>query len=79
MTKMTGKAQWEWKTEQQEAFDKLKAALCSAPCLCIPNDNGKFRLESDASEGAIGAVLSQEQNGKMHPVAFFSKSLSDTE
>ncbi len=36
-------------------------------------------VKADASEGAIGAVLSQKQNGKWRPVAFMSKSLSITE
>ena len=31
------------------------------------------------SDGAVGAVLSQEHDGKMHPVAYFSKALSATE
>ena len=79
MTKLTGKAQWRWGDEQQRAFEQLKEALCTAPCLKIPDDTGKFRVEADASEGAVGAVLSQEQEGKMHPIAYFSKSLSDTE
>ncbi len=36
-------------------------------------------MEADASEGAIGAVLSQKQEGKWRPVSFLSKSLSITE
>lgn len=32
----------------------------------------KFTLETDASENAVGAVLSQEYDGKLHPVAYFS-------
>ncbi len=36
-------------------------------------------LEADTSKGAIGAVLSQKQNGVWQPVAFMSKSLSATE
>ncbi len=47
--------------------------------LAIPTEEGKFRVEVDVSEGAIGAVLSQEQDGKWHPVAFLSKSLTVTE
>ncbi len=47
--------------------------------LAIPNDHEPFMVEADASEGAVGAVLSQKQNGKWHPVAFMSKSLSTTE
>ncbi len=42
-------------------------------------EKGKFHIEADASEGVIGAVLSQEQDGKWHPVAFLSKSLTITE
>ncbi len=47
--------------------------------LAIPNDDDPFRVEADASEGAVGAVLSQQQNGVWRPVAFMSKSLSTTE
>ncbi len=47
--------------------------------LAIPNDDDPFRVEANASEGAVGAVLSQQQNGIWHPVAFMSKSLSATE
>ncbi len=47
--------------------------------LTISNDDNPFRVEADASEGAVGAMLSQQQNGVWHPVAFMSKSLSATE
>jgi reverse transcriptase-like protein len=36
-------------------------------------------VEADASEGAVGAVLSQEQEGQWRPVAFMSHGLSETE
>ncbi len=47
--------------------------------LAIPNDDDPFRVEADASEGAVGAVHSQQQNGVWRPVAFMLKSLSATE
>ena len=47
--------------------------------LAIPTDNGPYQVECDASEGALGAVLSQQQNGVWKPNAFISKALSDTE
>jgi hypothetical protein len=47
--------------------------------LALPNDMGKFRVEADASEGAIGAILSQKQNDEWRPVAFISHSLTETE
>ena len=41
-------------------------------------DEGQFRVEADASEEAVGAVISQQIEGKWHPVAFHSKVLSPT-
>ena len=40
-----------------------------------------FRVEADSSDFATGAVLSQQskEDGKWHPVAFYSKSLSEVE
>ena len=36
-------------------------------------------MEADASNNAIGAVLSQEYNGALLPVCYYSKKLSATE
>ncbi len=68
-----------WGKAQQNAFEELKRLLAEEVVLAIPMEKGKFRVEADASEGAVGAVLSQEQDGKWHPVAFLSKSLTVTE
>ena len=51
----------------------------TAPCLHIPEDEGQFRIEADASEGAVGAVISQQIEDKWHLVAFHSKALSPME
>lgn len=46
----------------------------------MPNNEGQWRIECDASDYALGAVLSQEgTDGKWHPVAFLSKSFNDAE
>ncbi len=79
MTQLTGNDPWKWGKAQQDAFEELKRLLAEEVVLAIPTENGKFRVEADASEGAIGAVLSQEQDGKWRPVAFLSKSLTITE
>ncbi len=47
--------------------------------LAILNETDPFMVEADTSEGAVGAVLSQKQNGTWRPVVFMSKSLSATE
>ncbi|SJL04219.1 uncharacterized protein ARMOST_07580 [Armillaria ostoyae] len=79
MTHLTGKETWTWGTAQQVAFMRLKAQLATDVILAIPTEKGKFHVEADASEGAIGAVLSQEQDRKWRPVAFLSKALTITE
>ncbi|SJL18801.1 uncharacterized protein ARMOST_22402 [Armillaria ostoyae] len=79
MTRLTGKEVWTWGTAQQLAFQQLKSRFAIDVIFRIPTGKGQFRVEADASEGAIGAVLSQEQDGKWRPVAFLSKALTITE
>ena len=49
---------FHWSDECQQAFDKLKSTLAGASVLALPRDEGNFILDCDASETAIGAVLS---------------------
>lgn len=58
-----------------EAFEKLKLLIISHPILRYPNFEQKFTLTTDASNYAIGAVLSQEG----HPVCFISRTLNNHE
>ena len=71
---------FEWTEAADAAFEKLKHSVTSAPVLMLPDDSRPYRLEADSSDFATGAVLSQESDdGKWHPVAFYSKSLSPVE
>ena len=53
-----------WTPAAEAAFSRLKQALTSAPVLGYPNSNGKFILDTDASNNGIGVVLSQLQDGQ---------------
>ncbi|SJL14660.1 uncharacterized protein ARMOST_18125 [Armillaria ostoyae] len=79
LTQLTGNAEWTWGAAQNQAFQQLKKQMAEDVILAIPNGTGRFRVEADASNGAIGAVLSQEQEGRWRPVAFMSKALTATE
>ena len=81
LTRLTKKNQkWEWGDEEQKAFDKLKDAFMTAPVLILPDYNKQFILETDASDFATGAVLSQEgEDGKIHPVAYYSAKMDPSE
>jgi len=72
---------WNWDTKEQEAFERLKMAVTTAPILASPQDLEPFRIEADSSDFASGAVLSQQlpREEKWHLVAFYSKSLSPVE
>ena len=70
---------FEWGTEQQYAFDTLRSAVCDKVTLTLPRDNAPFRLETDASDYAAGAVLHQIIEGAARPIAFFSKSFGPAE
>jgi len=71
---------WQWGVEQQKAFDKLKRVFTTKPVLAAPDLDKKFRVEADASNYTTGGVLSMKCSDEMwRPVAFISKSLSDTE
>jgi hypothetical protein len=72
-------AKFEWNQECDEAFGKLKEGLISAPVLAYPRAEGQFILDTDASNFAIGCVLSQEQDGEEKVIAYGSKSLSKPE
>jgi transposase InsO family protein len=66
---------FEWGPEQQESFDRLKQLMSNAPTLVVFDPSAPCTIVSDASNAAIGGVLLQDQQ----PVAYFSRSLTDTE
>src|SRR5262245_30885590 len=76
---LTGNVPFNWTLKCQTAFDQLKTLITSAPILTMANHYDKFRLETDASEYAIGAILSQQQEDRWKPIAYLSKSLTLTE
>jgi len=56
-------ARFEWSEEAQQAFNGQE------PCV----------LDTDASDVAVGAVLSQRIDGIERPIAFFSRVMNMTQ
>ncbi|GFV34740.1 retrovirus-related Pol polyprotein from transposon 17.6 [Trichonephila clavipes] len=68
-------AKFNWSTEAQDAFNKVKRALTEAPVLKLPNFQEQFNLFTDASGVGIGAVLNQINRH----IAFASRTLNKAE
>jgi hypothetical protein len=68
-----------WSTECEIAFETLKKSLANSPVLSHPDFEKPFILSTDASNFAVGAVLSQEIDGAEHPVAYASRQLNSAE
>ena len=72
---------WQWTKGENDAFEHLKHLATSEPILKHMNPQRAYRMETDASNYAYGAVLSQKQDedNRRHPVAFMSKSMTPAE
>ena len=68
-----------WENGHEDTFQLLKTRLLQAPILAFPNFRHTFVIDTDASETALGAVLSQIIEGEERPIAFESRVLSQTE
>ncbi|KAL5498599.1 hypothetical protein ACEPAH_1953 [Sanghuangporus vaninii] len=79
LTSLTGKVEWKWGKEEQDAFEELKRRLSSPPVLAIPNAEDPFRVEADASDFATGGVLLQKQEGRWKVIAYRSSTFLEAE
>ena len=80
LDEITGKnARFQWNNERQVAFESLKSALLTAPVLQLADVSKPFRVYTDASDFAIGAVLLQEVDQEWLPVAYASRKLTPAE
>lgn len=67
---------FEWTTDAENSFKKLKECLVVAPVLSCPDYSLPFEVQTDASDFGIGAVLTQKFNGEEKVIAYMSKSLN---
>jgi len=81
LTKLTKKTdKWTWNEEAETAFKDLKQRFTTAPILAHFDAQRPVLIETDASDFAIGAVLSQRDGeGRLHLVAFHSRKFQPAE
>lgn len=66
---------WTWSESQHTAFESVKNLITQSPTLAYYSPEKELILENDACEYGLGSAILQD--GK--PVAFASRSLSETE
>ena len=70
-------AEWLWTPERQQAFEKLKTALLSDVALAYPQTDCAYKLYTDASDYAIGAILVQEDDHGVERVVHYLLHMLD--
>jgi hypothetical protein len=61
------------------AFRTLKSVLVSAPIIQLPDWSQPFEIMCDASDYAVGALLGQRKEGRVHTVYYASKTLNEAQ
>ncbi|KAK5906498.1 hypothetical protein CgunFtcFv8_002359 [Champsocephalus gunnari] len=70
---------WLWGIDQARAFQDLKDSLISPPVLAMYDTNRETKVSADASSYGLGSVLLQKLEEDWRPVAYMSRSLTQTE
>ena len=71
--RLKNEPEFTWRAEQQEAFEKIKKYLSSPPVLKAPERGIPFRLYVAAEDKVIGAVLTQETEGKEYIITYVGR------
>jgi len=81
LTRLTKKDEpFVWGSEQQLAFETMVTAFTTAPALRHFDHEREVIIETDASDYVSAGVLSQgDDEGILHPVAYYSKKHSPAE
>ena len=72
-------AKFTWRAKQQEVFEKIKLYLSSPSVLKAPRRGVPFKIYVAAEDKVVGAVLTQETEGKEHIITYVSRRLIDVE
>lgn len=76
---LSSKTPVQWTPEHSTILSDLVDMLTHPPILAYPNFELPFVLHTDASNEGLGAVLYQQQGGKLRVIAFGSRTLTPAE
>lgn len=70
---------WHFGQSQIEAFETLKERLVSRPILALYDPKASLEVHTDASKLGIGAILLQNGDKGLQPIAYYSRQTSPEE
>ena len=72
---------FQWTSNHQEAFEKLKQAFTTAPVLAYPDYSKPFVLETDASLKGLRCcfIMQEDDDGNFHIISYASHTLKPYE
>ena len=73
------KIKFNFDSECLTAFHTIKGALVSAPVVQPPDWDLPFEIMTDASDFAVGAVLGQRKDKKLHVIYYASKTMDEAQ
>ena len=76
---LSKKNAWSWGPAQESAFNDIKQEISSETVLAHYDPNKEILLSADSSSFGLGSLLRQKHGDVWKPVAFASRSLSETE
>ena len=76
---LSSKRSWTWGSSQELAFSQVKAELAKPTVLSLYNPRAPTKVSADASSYGLGSVLLQQVGDIWKPVAYASRSMSETE
>ena len=76
---LSKKSTWLWGPDQDQAFANVKAELAKPTVLTLYDPLAPTKVSADASSHGLGAVLMQKSDSQWRPVAYASRSMTETE
>lgn len=70
---------FEWTDRHEEEWRKLKDTLTTEPVLTFFDPSKPTKISTDASKDGLGAALLQRHDETWQPVAYASRSMTETE
>jgi len=71
--------EFKWTSRNEREWNALKVTLTNAPVLAYYDPNKRLKISTDASKDGLGAVLLQAEGDSWKPVAYPSRSMTETE